>query len=203
MFRTTFRAALEVCLYILPPQVSIKQATEDSCLRIIALPLYCNVILPIRNQYLSRRRQNPETNPAMLLLHCLEYCLAKDLGMDSDISLSIKTIEPTVISPWWHLPDSVIAESQNTAIEEYGRLQSNTTFLAYTNKSGYNGGIGAAAVFRRKNCIYLLKRDTTYTVYSAELAGIELTLDLAEAENPIRSILATDKPRDLVILTNN
>ena len=203
VFRTTSRAALEVCLYIPPPQISIKQATEDSCLRIIALLLYRNAILPIRNQYLGRYRQDPETNPAMSPLHRLEYCLARDLGMDPDIPLSIKTIEPTVTPPWWHPPDSVIAELRDAAIEEHSRLQSNTTFLAYTDRSGYNRGIGAAAVLRRKSCIYPLGQDTTYTVYSAELAEIELALGLAEAENPIRSTLATDKPKDLVVLTDN
>ncbi|KAE8168382.1 hypothetical protein BDV40DRAFT_98298 [Aspergillus tamarii] len=136
-------------------------------------------------------------------LHRLERRLARDLGMDPDVPLPIETIEPTVTPPWWHPPDSVIAESRDAAIEEHGRLQPNTTFLAYTDGSGYNGGIGAAAVLRRKSCIYPLGRDTTHTVYSAELAGIELALGLAEAENPIRSTLTTDKPRDLVVLTDN
>ena len=163
----------------------MKRATEDSCLRIMVSPLYCNAILPIRNQHLGRRRQDSETNPAMSPLHCLERCLARDLGIDSDVLLSIETIEPTVTPPWWYPPDSVIAESRDTAIEEHGRLQPNTTFLAYTDGSGYNRGIGAAAVLRRKNCIYSLKRDTTHTVYSAEFTEIELALDLAEAENPI------------------
>ena len=139
----------------------------------------------------------------MSLLHRLEYRLARDLDINPDISLSIETIKPTVTPPWWYPPDSVITESQNAAIEKYGRLQSNTIFLAYTDRSSYNRGIGTAAVLRRKSCIYLLGQDTIYTVYSAELAEIELALGLAKAENPIRSILATDKPRDLVVLTNN
>ncbi|KAE8168497.1 hypothetical protein BDV40DRAFT_250992 [Aspergillus tamarii] len=172
--------------------------TADFCLRIIVLLLYRNAILPIRNQHFGRRKQDPETNPAISLLYYLEHRLARNLDMDPNISLSIKTIKPTVTPLWWHPPDSVIAESRDAAIEEHGRFQPNTIFLTYTDRSGYNRGIGAAAVLRRKSCIYLLEQNTTHTVYSAKLAGIELALGLAEAENPIQSTLATDKPRDLL-----
>ena len=75
----------------------MKRATEDSCLRIMASPLYHNTILPIRNQYFGRRRQNPETNPVILLLYCFEYCLTKNLDIDSDLSLFIEIIKLTII----------------------------------------------------------------------------------------------------------
>ena len=75
--------------------------------------------------------------------------------------------------------------------------------MIYINRNSYNRSIGTAAIFRKKNCIYLLRQNTIYTVYSAEFAEIELVLDLAEIKNLIRLTLATDKSRNLVVLTDN
>ncbi|KAF5861554.1 hypothetical protein ETB97_012803 [Aspergillus alliaceus] len=54
-FKTTSRAALDVYLHVPPPQVVIKRATEDACLRILASPFY-QTLQDTRKAQLSRQR---------------------------------------------------------------------------------------------------------------------------------------------------
>ena len=75
--------------------------------------------------------------------------------------------------------------------------------MIYIDKNNYNKNIRAATIFRRKSCIYLLKQNIIYTVYSAEFTEIELILNLIKIENLIWLILVTDKLKNLVILINN
>jgi hypothetical protein len=58
-FRTTSRAALEVCLHVPPPMITLIRAAEESCLRILSSP-----------------GKDPLTSP----LHRLEYVLDRRLG---------------------------------------------------------------------------------------------------------------------------
>jgi hypothetical protein len=90
-FKTTSRAALEVCLPMPPPQITMKRATEDSCLRIILSSFY-QILQEIQDKYLTTRR-NPEQDPALSPLERLERCLTQDLGKDADQPLNIKTIK--------------------------------------------------------------------------------------------------------------
>jgi hypothetical protein len=74
-----------------------------------------------------------------------------------------------------------------------------TTAYIYTDGSGIDGNIGAAAVFPKSNGTryqYLGKR-AEYNVYAAELCAIQLGLEIIKANRQyrIRHVNATTKPR--------
>ncbi|RAH69443.1 ribonuclease H family protein [Aspergillus aculeatinus CBS 121060] len=183
-----------------PPQILIKRATEDACLRVIASPFYHRALLPIRRAHPNRRRPGgPETDPAISPLNRLKHRLARDLGLNPGIPVPIETVEPILVPP-------------KKALRKY-TLLSPTVLPAYTDGSGHSDGIGAAAVIRNKNQIMPVSREDTHTVYSTELTSIKLALVLAEEEpdTPIHrntvprvvSTLATPKSKLVVVLTDN
>ena len=97
--------------------------------------------------------------------------------------------QPYVITPWWKPPMVVIASTPEEAISQHNNLCGRTdTTCVYTDGSGINGHVGAAAMIlsnpRSMSSLVLQKRtqymgtDTQSTVYTAELKGILLALEI-------------------------
>jgi ribonuclease HI len=195
-FKTTSRAALEVCLHVPPPQLAIKRATEDACLQILTSPFY-QTLREIREAQLSRQRIL-DKDPALSPLQRLERRLAQDLGQDPDQPLQIEIIEPVVVAPRWVRPNTQIASTKEEVLQQHAQL-STSHLKVYTDGSGYAGGIGAAAVL--KNTLLdidlhrQIGRDTTHTVYAAELAGINMALEVIERRPYV--------PTEVTTLTDN
>jgi ribonuclease HI len=90
-----------------------------------------------------------------------------------------ESIPPYITPPWWQGPKTYIEETADKAIARHREEQNALTL--YTDGSGINGHLGAAAV-----CITNGKVRTSYmgdenvsTVYAAELQGIALALQIA------------------------
>ncbi|KAF6782471.1 hypothetical protein CSOJ01_16001 [Colletotrichum sojae] len=107
--------------------------------------------------------------------------------MDKEQSVNKhERIPPYITPPWWRGPRVRIPESAEQAEKEHRRCLEQNTDAAhiYTDGSGINGQIGAAAVCTttqqtRKSH---MGDDTTSTVYAGELQGIVLALEMAQAD---------------------
>ncbi|KAK1471623.1 zinc knuckle, partial [Colletotrichum abscissum] len=95
-------------------------------------------------------------------------------------------IPPFITPPWWQGPRIHIAGGTEQAEKEHERCLEKNTDAAhiYTDGSGIDGQIGAAAVCTttqqtRKSH---MGDDTTSTVYAGELQGIVLALEMAQAD---------------------
>ena len=87
--------------------------------------------------------------------------------------------------PWWIPPFTQIARSPEVAVREHDATQPGT-LCVYTDGSGINGHVGAAAIapklqhreIRTTRTEYM-GTSTTSTVYAAELRGMELAFQIA------------------------
>ncbi|KAJ6436838.1 reverse transcriptase [Purpureocillium lavendulum] len=95
-------------------------------------------------------------------------------------------IEPFVAPPWWQGPQTYIDETAEGARKKHlALLRRETAALhIYTDGSGINGQIGAAAVcstIQQTRSAYM-GTEATSTVYAGELQGISLALDIAQQD---------------------
>jgi len=107
--------------------------------------------------------------------------LTKRLERKTNTSIDdLEVITPSAASPWWIPPITVISSSKETAEEAHKKLLRETdALIVYTDGSGINEKIGAAAVSPHRTIRTYLGPNTAFTVYSAELYGIILASILA------------------------
>jgi len=109
--------------------------------------------------------------------------------------------KPWVVEPWWEPPSVTIAESRDEAKKNHERITAATgqRITIYTDGSGINGKVGAAAVSSdgaTARSAYL-GRGTEYTVYAAELLGILMALSMVEGQGAARAVIFTDNQASL------
>jgi ribonuclease HI len=179
-FRTTAAAALDVEAHLLPPQQQLEQTALEATMRIRTTPLY--------NEMTS---ENNNKSPLNRLSDILESKYNIDLNR-------LEKRQQHIVPPWWSPPFTRTAESPDAAIKEHNATETGTLCI-YTDGSGIDGHVGAAAVIpalQLERTEYM-GRATTSTVYAAELKGIELAGDIA------LDIHATTNTRRCTIFTDN
>lgn len=107
--------------------------------------------------------------------------------MESKHGLRLERLEKRiqhVVPPWWIPPPVRISKSTEEAVKEHDATEPGTLRI-YTDGSGINGHIGAAAVTPapQANRIYARRiqymgTSGTSTVYAAELKGLALALQM-------------------------
>jgi ribonuclease HI len=171
-FRTTSRAALEVCLHVPPPMITLIRTAEESCLRILSSPLK-RTLHQIRASWPP---DHPGKDPLTSPLHRLEYVLERRLGRGTVDRL--EEIRPFVVSPWWSSPSTHIDDNREAALAAHQTaLARPATLTLYTDGSGLDGGIGASVYSELGIRAVPVGSDATHTVYAAELVGVDTALD--------------------------
>lgn len=95
-----------------------------------------------------------------------------------------ETIKPSLWGPKWR-PSHEITISKGRKEAEQTHDNYKGCHVVYSDGSGRDGKIGAAAVYKERNGRWqtrrkLLGEASTHTVYEAELVGIHLALDIAK-----------------------
>jgi ribonuclease HI len=188
-FRTTAGAAVDVEAHLLPPLQQLEQTAVEAVMRIRTTPLYGEMALGENN------------NTAQSPLNQFSSILARKYNLQLD---RLETRQPHIVPPWWIPPFTRIAESPELAVKEHDATEP-TTLAIYTDGSGINGHVGAAAVapmlrlpgIRTKRTEYMGKL-TTSTVYAAELKGIRLALQIT-----IDAYAKTNAPGKCIIFADN
>ncbi|OJJ80667.1 uncharacterized protein ASPGLDRAFT_108928, partial [Aspergillus glaucus CBS 516.65] len=145
-FRTTSRAALEICLNIPPPMIALEppRNARERCM-----------------QWATSPDHDPLTSP----LEQWEQRTA--ISQDK-----LEIIHPHVTLPWWAGLKPHIAETQEAALTTHNAiLQSRADIIVYTDGSLTEQGVGAAVVSSLGCQAVCIGSQATHTVYAVELQG--------------------------------
>ena len=115
----------------------------------------------------------------------------------------LEKVVPYVVSPWWRPPKTTISSNSKAAKDLHDvtrRISENTDILIYTDGSGINNKIGAAAVATQ----YSVKLESylgtfsSHTVYTGELQGVNLALIFV-----ITKKLERQEFNEVIVFTDN
>ena len=161
-YKATSAPALNIETHTLPIELKLDQLTSISALRIATSPLY-SVIIATRT-------------PSRTLLSPLEILINRYEKLSASSITELEKIAPLCTAPWWIPPPTVIHKDKTAAKSAHDNLLNSKSqsenLVIYTDGSGINGKIGAAAVGPNATWNSFLGPAESFTLYSAELYGI-------------------------------
>jgi ribonuclease HI len=195
-YKATSGPALDVELHLLPVKHQIWKTSVGTVSRILSsdrVPALAGFQLLRTTR--SRWRKEPYLSP-------LEHTYRRLRQRRGASIEDQEVIPPFLVPPWWQGPMVRVAscaEMARTQHKEFLKHPSNSLFV-YTDDSGIDNHVGAAAVSPLSRCTKLahMGDSETSTVYAAELQGIRLALQSAD-EDAERG----NKRDRLIIFTDN
>ncbi|PWI64598.1 hypothetical protein PCL_09492 [Purpureocillium lilacinum] len=168
-YKATSLPALDVEMHLLPIEQQIWKHNIEALDRIGAPSLR-----PTR----QAQRRRAKTTP--------REAIQKTIHNREVNSWTQEQIDPFIAPPWWQGPQTYIEETAAEAREKHLALlrQEKAALHIYTDGSGINGQIGAAAVcptIQQTRSSYMGTEDVS-TVYAGELQGISIALDIAQRD---------------------
>jgi ribonuclease HI len=119
----------------------------------------------------------------------------------------METIRPHIRPPWWMPKVDIYIEPNRDAAKEYHNAtisghDTHVTACIYTDGSGIDGNIGAAAVCPATGTTHhqYLGKETSYNVYVAELCAIQLATEIIKNNHQYtKCILYTDNQAAITV----
>ena len=204
-FRTTSRAALEICLNIPPPIIAMERTAKESYLRVATSPLI-TTLEEIRQSGQRRAPRNSRERRMRWTAGPDHDPLTSPLerwGRRVSAADRLETIDPYVVPPWQSNPEVRVAETREAALAAHQTtLRIGATVIAYTDGSLTEQGVGAAVVSTLGRQATRIGSPATHTVYAAELRGIEMALaQIYKSIDPATQ--CPDQTRIGIIFTDN
>ena len=169
--RTTAGNVLDAHVYILPIDFLLNKILYRADLHLCSLPKTHPLHVQIRS--CSTHRAKRHLSPIHNLL--------RFANLDPK---QIETISPIRRSLGYKKPFSLIIPPSKDAALPLAQLTDTTVLVhIYSDRSGFEGGIGASAILYLKNCLiksicFYLGSDQEHTVYEAEGVGLIMGLHL-------------------------
>ncbi len=167
-FKATSIPALDIEAALLPVKQQLEKLTSEAVLRISISPSYGSIIKPRTQQWKSKRMQRKNRKPSPLEKHTKIF--EKRYGETK----TIEKLQPFSAPPNWEPPKMTICKSKQAA-RKLAEVSANKGYvMIYTDGSGINKKVGAAAVSPDIGSPYgiYLGPSNWFTVYSAELHGV-------------------------------
>ncbi len=171
-YRTTPTAALEIESDLQPAWIRLQTKVLLAVTRMQSLsslhPIHEWILRALRTRTSSiRHRSNLE--------HVFQHF--------PQLTAEIETIEPFIRPPWWTSRIQIqIAEDKDSAKKQHEHITAEmaNALPIYTDGSGIEGKIGAAACGGHRTGTQHLGNDKQFNVYAAELTAMNLAVELAE-----------------------
>ncbi|KAF4442705.1 reverse transcriptase [Fusarium austroafricanum] len=168
-YKATSIPALDVETYLLPIEQQIFKHNVDTLGR----------VGPAEQQTTNEARRKKKKSPRRVIEQSITNRQGPNIRKQEQIV-------PYIVPPWWQGPQTFIEESTEEAQTRHEQIKQNESdaIHIYTDGSGINGSIGAAAVCitTQETKSAYMGDDTTSTVYVGELQGISLALRIAQED---------------------
>jgi ribonuclease HI len=176
-FKATSGPALDTELFLLPMAQQIWKCNAESVNRLLSTH---NIPGLVGFRSFRKKKRRERARPHLSPLEHIYRRLYQRRGPAIERQ---EIILPYLTPPWWQAPKTYIEASAEQATKKHEEQTANTQeyLHIYTDGSGINGEIGAAAtspMILNTMKAYMGDSDTS-TVYAAELQGIRLALIMA------------------------
>ena len=181
-FKLTAAEALDIELHLQPIKAQLTQANGEAHLRLIRSPIYHHIGNQ-GNQGKDHRARYLSPFRKLLQYYYEELKLLIGMNPTDLLKPQVEEIQPWIVPPWWEGPTIHVAETAEEATrihDEITSINQQGTHHVYTDGSGLNDKIGAAAVSYHHGTpigkLQYMGSSKNSTVYAAELTGIDMAL---------------------------